>query len=250
MPQLCICSREEQWAICRITSEPMIHQLTRVLRMRKGDMFFVQDVSWTRRLRVTITQLQEQMITAQIDEIYTPSWMRWSPAVGVIVAMPNKFEKLELIVQKLSEIGVDYIWCWPSRRSLLRELPEKKVHRLEAIAREATEQSRGWTIPQISFSNVFPQLDTATVLLCDGHAQRLPTIPVYTAAEYVVPTDTSATLRSLIWPEGGFTDEEVMQRSSMVSAQIVLWSQVLRMETAAIVAARWMKQIRGEDEII
>lgn len=55
--------------------------------------------------------------------------------------MPNKFEKLELIVQKLAEIGIDTVIFWPSRRSLLKDIPPKKMERLQIIAREATEQS-------------------------------------------------------------------------------------------------------------
>ena len=44
----------------------------------------------------------------------------------MLIALPNKQEKLELIVQKLSEIGVDEIFLWASERSVLKRLNPNK----------------------------------------------------------------------------------------------------------------------------
>ena len=66
------------------------------------------------------------------------------------IAFPNKQEKLELIVQKLTEIGISHLYLWPAERSQLNELKENKMQRLQKIMKEAMEQSRGWKIPQIS----------------------------------------------------------------------------------------------------
>lgn len=57
------------------------------------------------------------------------------------VALPNKREKAELIVQKAAEIGITELVFRSAQRSLLKELPEKKKERMETIVREATEQS-------------------------------------------------------------------------------------------------------------
>ena len=67
----------------------------------------------------------------------------------MLVAMPNKREKVELIIQKLSEIGVDEIFFRPAERSVITQRNEKKVDRLQKIAKEAVEQSRGRKIPNI-----------------------------------------------------------------------------------------------------
>ncbi|MBO4516461.1 RNA methyltransferase [bacterium] len=56
--------------------------------------------------------------------------------------MSNKRDKIELIVQKLSEIGIKHIYFWPSERSVIKEWNEKKAERLNKIAKEAIEQSR------------------------------------------------------------------------------------------------------------
>jgi 16S rRNA (uracil1498-N3)-methyltransferase len=68
----------------------------------------------------------------------------------MLIAMPNKREKAELIVQKLSEIGVSEIVFRPAERSVITQWNEKKADRLQKIAKEAVEQSRGVSIPKIS----------------------------------------------------------------------------------------------------
>ena len=60
----------------------------------------------------------------------------------MIISMPNKRDKVELIVQKLTECGLDEILFWPSERSIIREWNPKKEERLYKIIKEAVEQSR------------------------------------------------------------------------------------------------------------
>lgn len=57
------------------------------------------------------------------------------------VALPNKFEKMELIVQKATEIGVEHLVFFPAKHSLLKEISDAKMERLEKISLEASEQS-------------------------------------------------------------------------------------------------------------
>jgi RsmE family RNA methyltransferase len=62
----------------------------------------------------------------------------------VIIAMTNKRDKMELIVQKLSEIGVDHITIRTATRSIIQIISDHKKERLKTIALEATEQSWNW----------------------------------------------------------------------------------------------------------
>ena len=70
----------------------------------------------------------------------------------MIIAMPNKRDKVELIVQKLTECGLDQILFRPSERSVIKERNEKKEERLHKIIKEAVEQSRGWVMPELIFT--------------------------------------------------------------------------------------------------
>lgn len=108
--------------------------------MRVGDVLFLQDQLGTKRYEVVIEQINAEYMRCNIVNRSEPP-KRETGAKGMIVALPNKFEKLELMVQKLAEIGIDHITCRPSKRSLIKGVPEKKYARLHSIAREATEQS-------------------------------------------------------------------------------------------------------------
>ena len=43
--------------------------------------------------------------------------------------LPNKQEKLELIIQKLTEIGISHIFLWSSDRSQIQSLNENRIIR-------------------------------------------------------------------------------------------------------------------------
>ncbi len=60
----------------------------------------------------------------------------------LFIAMPNKREKAELMVQKLTEIGIKKILFRPAERSVIKSWNDNKYQRLLRIAKEAVEQSR------------------------------------------------------------------------------------------------------------
>lgn len=91
------------------------------------------------------------------------------------IAMPNKSSKADLMAQKLAEIGVSKIVFWPAQRSVLKELSDNKLDRMNTIALEAVEQSHGWFIPEIIFSKnielddgcvIFEKDDSNNSLIC------------------------------------------------------------------------------------
>ncbi len=242
MSQLYITDRKEQSKELVLTDQWMIHHITRVLRMKLWDIVFLQNLAGTRRLKVSIQNItKEQIVAIREEEFLNPSGTSIGKR-GIILAMPNKFEKLELIVQKLAEIGIDSLICRPSRRSVLKDISPKKMERLHTIAREATEQSWWRCMLDISFSPVFPHFAGAENLLFDYHEHLEGVVATYHSYEYkrALPwTD----VRGIVWPEWGFDPEEIRNMTSSLAAQVTLGDTVLRMETAAIVAGWWMRYI-------
>ena len=104
MPQLFCLSVQTTKDVLTITTPALIHQITNVLRMEVGDRFFVQSLEHpVMRWHVSVKAISPKAIQTQIIETApapTPS------SSGMLVALPNKFEKIELIVQKLTEIGI------------------------------------------------------------------------------------------------------------------------------------------------
>lgn len=59
----------------------------------------------------------------------------------LVQSLPNKLEKLEFILQKGVETGIDEFIFFPADRSQKLALLDKKVDRLKQIVVEAVEQS-------------------------------------------------------------------------------------------------------------
>ena len=145
--QLFITDFEKKWEEIKITNQEILSQIRKVLRMKIWDTFFVQN--WNIRYELQISDWDDENIFWNISnslkhkEKIDESW--------IAIAMPNKRDKIELIVQKLSEIWIKYIYFRPSERSIIRERNDKKLERLNKIAKEAIEQSRWWFLPTITF---------------------------------------------------------------------------------------------------
>lgn len=123
----------------------------------------------------------------------------------MIIAMPNKRDKIELIVQKLSECGLDQIIFWPSERSIIRDRNHKKEQRLHKITKEATEQSRGRKIPEIHFApDIHEYLQDTKVIVFDkpGRQDKDP-VPY----EKHVPSSPFH-VTGVVGPEGGLTQKD------------------------------------------
>lgn len=71
--------------------------------------------------------------------------------VAMAVSLPNTGAKLDMIVEKLTEVGVDKIVFFPAERSQMRDLSEKKLAKLTLYALEASEQSNRWMIPEVDY---------------------------------------------------------------------------------------------------
>lgn len=70
--------------------------------------------------------------------------------------MPNKYEKIEYILQKGVEIGITRFVFFRSDRSQKLLITPAKIERFESIAREALEQCGGVVMPEIVWNEKIP----------------------------------------------------------------------------------------------
>jgi 16S rRNA (uracil1498-N3)-methyltransferase len=192
--------------------------------MKIWDKFFVQKENT--RYQLEISSWDKFSITGKILETILQTKDISNKNIWIVVAMPNKWSKAELIVQKLSEIWVDEIYFRPSERSVLKDWNNKKWERLQKISQEAVEQSRWWKLPKIEFvKNIFPVLQNKKIIVFDMVDQK------------VIPScDSQANIIWVVWPEWWFTQkdyENFWKNFDLIS----LGDTVLRMETASIVWA-------------
>ena len=240
----------------------LLAQLRKVLRAKVGDTIFIQPEKLEpngnlTRYELKISDRTDKTLTWEIvseqpylegspDQRQVLSGGQGSYWVGIFVAMPNKREKAELITQKLSEIGIDEILFRPAERSVISQWNEKKSDRLQKIAREAVEQSRGRRIPHIArCENVREYVEGKEVVIFDKTPFHKGGRSVATGdlTEQWLPTKsplppfTKGGILGVVGPEGWLTtrDYQLFESFQVVS----LGQTILRMETAAIIGG-WM----------
>jgi 16S rRNA (uracil1498-N3)-methyltransferase len=142
-----------------------------------------------------------------------------TPSVGVAFAL-IKGGRPELVVQKLTELGVDRIVPFTAERSIVRwdgAKADKNRARLQRVAREAVMQCRRAWLPQISSVSSFWEVaaEPGACMADRGGAAVDLTRPLV-----------------MVGPEGGWSESEA--GSSL--PRVRLAEPVLRAETAAIAA--------------
>ena len=205
----------------------LISQLRKVLRIQKWDKICIQysEKDKTTRFELSILDWTDKILEAEI--ISSKNFELDEKNISMLITMPNKREKAELIVQKLTEIWVQNIYFWVSEHSIIRQWNEKKAERLDKISREAVEQSRWIQLPEIKFVKSENELKKIlawknVILANQGW------LPYWEVVKY-----TGKNLCWVIWPEGWFSEKDL---KIFEDAKIVdLWVNVLRMETASIV---------------
>jgi 16S rRNA (uracil1498-N3)-methyltransferase len=203
----------------RLTPEDQ-HHLARVLRLRPG-------------AAVTVCDGRGSWRAARFGDVVEPAGPVAvvpppDPPLTVAFALV-KGARPELVVQKLTEVGVDRIVPFATERSVVRWDAAKRaaaVIRLRRVAREASMQCRRCHLPEVGDVVEFADVAAlAGAVAADGAGRPLRR------------SDTTV----LVGPEGGWSDAERARNLPTVA----LGSHVLRAETAAVAAGVLMAALRA-----
>ncbi|MFA5892015.1 MAG: RsmE family RNA methyltransferase [Actinomycetota bacterium] len=197
----------------------------RVLRIRPGEEITVADGAGS-FVRARTVDVGPGAVRAEVLERRTVP--RPHPRVTVFPAV-CKHGKLEFVVQKLTELGVDRIAPWFAARSIVRWDPDKRrAHgdRLRAVAWEASKQSRRVWLPEIVDPAELPALPAVAVVLDEESSDRLGAL---------LPVGEPDEIGVIIGPEGGLDREEVGTFRGLGALVAGLGPSILRTETAAII---------------
>jgi 16S rRNA (uracil1498-N3)-methyltransferase len=196
------------------------HHLGRVVRLRSGDSVSVTDGAGAWRWCLFGPEL---IIDGEIECVAAPS-----PRISIAFALV-KGQKPELVVQKLTELGVDDIIPFIADRSVVRwddERSRKNAERLRRVSLEASMQSRRVWTPIVHELTTFASLIAGGGFAVADRDGRPPSM------------DAPAIM---IGPEGGWSDLERDHFGSVVG----LGPGVLRAETAAFAAASVLSALRS-----
>lgn len=203
--------------------------MVRVLRMRQGDVVNVVDGQghvYTCTLAAADARHALLHVESVADEPRT-----WPFTLTVMVAPTKHIDRMEWLVEKLTEVGVDRFVPVLCARSERREIKEERLRR---IAISAMKQSLKAQLPEILPMTSIKEAVTRYAATqnfmgyCDSAYPRL------TMAQECRPaTDTAI----LIGPEGDFTADEVQLAVNAGFVPVTMGPQRLRTETAALAAA-------------
>lgn len=124
-----------------ISHPDLIHQIRRVFRSKIGESFIFFSVG-TPDFVYEITDISDTKIGFLQKEMRPPRSTS-SLDLTVFQAYPHKYDTLELVVQKLVELGVQKLVLFHSERSQKDDIPIPKKLRIKKIAQEALEQCGG-----------------------------------------------------------------------------------------------------------
>jgi 16S rRNA (uracil1498-N3)-methyltransferase len=155
-----------------------------------------------------------------------------------------KGEKVELVVQKATELGVARIVPWEAERSVVRLEPERaeeRTRRWRRIAEEAARQCGRADVPDVRVPA------TLADLVAELPPGFLPV--VFHGGEGSVPIGNlpaAAGVVAVIGPEGGLTAPELGTLARAGCVQASLGPRTLRAETAAIAVVALLQARYGD----
>ena len=208
------------------------HHLLNVLRLKADDQVEIFDGVGNRYIAslcdTRTSPLQAKILQHQFHP-HTP------PYITLFQGLP-KFDKMDLIVQKTTEIGVNEIAPMICQRSIPKSVvQEKRTARWLRIANEAAKQCK-----RPHFAHVFaPQgleeclrrVDHLDLLILLWEGERRQGLK-----EILRNHREAKSVGLFVGPEGGFTDEEVGLAVQSGCVSTTFGDNILRTETAAIVS--------------
>ncbi|MCC7464042.1 MAG: 16S rRNA (uracil(1498)-N(3))-methyltransferase [Gammaproteobacteria bacterium] len=221
--------------------------VTRVLRLRAGDALTLFNGRGGEYTATLARPVARDHASVKVDTHAAVE--RESPLALTLLQAIARGERMDLIVQKATELGVARIVPLTTERSVVRLDERQAARRLEhwrAVAIAACEQCGRNRPPQIDAITDFERLADATCGLAPGErSPRLmlePDAPAALAARAVGLT--AATL--LVGPEGGWSEREaaLARRSGFTACR--LGPRVLRTETAPLAALAVLQALAGD----
>ena len=203
-------------------------------------------MSWNPRMKEAVTVVSDDLLfRARVEELGDKNarlkvFEEIGPVgneveIKLLQALPEK-ERMELIIQKTTELGVSIIIPFKSEKSISideRDSVQKKSHRWQAVALKAAKQSRRPDIPSVGpfcpFEDALRADAGLKIMLWEkGGLPSLKTV--------LRSYNGLGPVAVLSGPEGGFTDEEAEAARKAGFVPVTLGNRILRAETSAIAA--------------
>ena len=209
------------------------NHIKNVLRMVVGDTFLVSENGISNLCQIE-TFAEDTVVAKIIEENYNDTNLPIK--IHLFQGLP-KGDKMELIIQKTVELGVESIIPVEMSRCVVKiddKKKKSKQQRWQAISESAAKQSKRNSIPEIE--------DIVTYKQAMARAKEMDLFLVpYESKNGMEDTKkalsqikSGMSVGILIGPEGGFDEKEVQLAFENGGKVVSLGKRILRTETAAI----------------
>jgi len=199
-----------------------LHHMSHVMRAQEEDVIELvngQGVLAKGRIE-TLTKRE-----AHIHIMHREERPKDSPSILAVALM--RASKLEWIVEKVVELGIGKIWLFPATFSEKEELTETQKLRLKHIAISAMKQCGRLDLPPIQIVSPLKLWEPLPFPIYFGDTRANASLLASIEKEAVF----------VIGPEKGLTPEEVSHLEQLNAKGVCLHKNILRAETAAIIAS-------------
>ena len=209
-----------------ISGEDARH-LTQVLRVEAGQVFEISDNQAVYLAEISAVAKSRVVFQVMHRQPDPPP----SAPVHLIVAL-FKFDRLEMLLEKATELGVTSVRFVRAERSDkgLDKAAEKRIERWRRIVTEASQQSRRLRLPDVfetvRFKDALAEQADRRLFL-DEERTGVPLLDAASGADSVA---------MLVGPEGGWVAHERQEAHAVGWTSVTLGETILRAETAAIAA--------------
>lgn len=209
-----------------LNDEEIFFQLTKVLRVRVWEKVIFFDWKNNTDFVYKINSIDKKNIIFSLEGKIEKEAEKLN--LNLFQSIPNKIDKIELILQKWVEVWYSNFYFFRSERSQDLRLSDNKIERFKKIIIEAVEQSGRNIIPEIHFLD---KLDFKNI--------------IWEKLFFHTESENSKKLKDLelkgndvnifVWPEWWFSEKETKIFEENSFTKVNLWNNILRTETAWIV---------------
>jgi len=243
MPRFYVPNPSIQDGLLKIEGEEVKH-IRKVLRLKAGDQIIVFN-GLGKEYEGTIVEEKPSSVWVKVQNISFAQ--KDSPLELTLAQSLLKGEKMDFLIQKATELGVQEIIPFLSSRSvplLERSRRLQRHRRWERIAVEASKQCGRGVVPKIESVKDFSEIlqlasrDRLRLILWEREGVKLK--------EVLGKTEEKARIFFVVGPEGGFSREEVDEAEKSGFIPVTLGRRILRAETAGLCLLSILQYQRGD----
>jgi 16S rRNA (uracil1498-N3)-methyltransferase len=223
---------------------PDVHHIRNVLRLKKGAKIRLADENQNLYLASVEKVTAKAVLATLLEPIGIESPLARLSVVQGIPRLP----RADFITQKLTELGACNIVFAPAKHSSYRDAFDRisaRLSRLRKIAVAAAKQSGRRDIPKVllfgSMEEAAKTQEPDSLLLVANEKSREGNL-----SELVSRAGRGGLITVFIGPEGGLSADEIRLLEGMGASSFSLGRNILRTETAALVAAAIILYELGE----